>query len=55
MEDNIRERSLFLSKTLHIPKQQAWAILEGHLIPEQNILKMIAKELDIDLSKFLEK
>lgn len=44
---NIRERSVVLSKMLHIPKQQAWGLLEGHIFPDETILQKIAAELEI--------
>lgn len=45
---NSRERSNILSKMLHIPKQQAWSLLEGHLMPDANLLQHIATELELD-------
>lgn len=42
----IRERSVIFSKMLNIPKQQGWAILEGQIIPDQDLLTKIAAELD---------
>lgn len=45
---NIRERSIILSKMLHIPKQQAWALLEGHVLPDDNLLQKIITELELD-------
>jgi hypothetical protein len=50
---DIKERSAILSKMFHIPKQQAWSLLEGHIFPEEPLLKEIAEEFDIDLSLFL--
>jgi hypothetical protein len=47
---HIRERSIILSKMLSIPKQQAWALLEGHIFPDMSLLQQIASELEIDLS-----
>ncbi len=47
---HIRERSVILSKMLHIPKQQAWALLEGHIFPDNDLLQQIASELEIDLN-----
>ena len=44
----IRERTIILSKMLHIPKQQAWAILEGHMFPDEILLHKIATELEVD-------
>ena len=45
----VRERAGILSKMLDIPKQQAWSILEGQLIPEQSLLQRIASEFEVDL------
>lgn len=45
----VRERAGILSKMLDIPKQQAWSILEGHIIPEQTLLQRIAAEFEVDL------
>lgn len=45
---NIRERSIILSKILHITKQQAWALLEGHVLPDEDLLQKITIELEID-------
>jgi hypothetical protein len=45
----VRERAGILSKMLDIPKQQAWSILEGHIIPEQTLLQRIASEFEVDL------
>lgn len=49
---NIRERSVILSKILHIPKQQAWSLLEGHVFPDQALLNQIATDLEIDVTSF---
>lgn len=48
--ENIRERSIILSKMLPITKQQAWALLEGHTIPDDDILALISSELEIDVA-----
>jgi hypothetical protein len=45
----VRERASILSKLLDIPKQQAWSILEGHLLPEHSILQRIAVEFEVDV------
>lgn len=49
---NIRERTSILSKMLHIPKQQAWALLEGHLYPDKILLHEIITELEVDPKVF---
>lgn len=46
---NTRERAVILSKMLDIPKQQAWTILEGQILPDDNTLKKISSELEIDI------
>jgi hypothetical protein len=46
-----RERSAILSKMLHIPKQQAWSLLEGHVMPDAGLMEKISCELDVDLEK----
>lgn len=50
----IRERSIILAKMLHIPKQQAWSLLEGHLLPDDNLLQQIANELELDSNDLLD-
>ena len=47
---HIKERAAILSKMVSIPKQQAWAILAGHVFPSNDLLHKIADELEIDLS-----
>jgi len=43
-----RERAAAFSKLIDIPKQQAFAFLEGHLIPDDELLNQIASELDVE-------
>lgn len=45
---SIRERATVLSKMLDIPKQQAWSFIEGHQIPDQDLLQKIANEFEVD-------
>jgi hypothetical protein len=45
----LRERAGILSKMLDIPRQQAWSILEGQLIPEHSLLQRIAAEFEVDV------
>lgn len=45
----MRERAIVLSKILDIPKQQAWGLLEGHLIPDAETLKRIAEEFEVEI------
>jgi hypothetical protein len=44
----IRERAALLSKMLDIPRQQAFSILDGHLIPDAQLLERIAAELEVE-------
>lgn len=44
----VRERSVILSKMLDISKHQAFNLLEGHLLPNQELLQRIAEEFDVD-------
>jgi hypothetical protein len=44
----IRERANILSKMLDIPKQQAWNLLEGHQLPDQDLLQKIATEFEVE-------
>ncbi len=53
MPPSSRERAVILGKMLHIPKQQAWGLLEGHTYPDQIILQQIATELEVDLEYFI--
>jgi hypothetical protein len=48
--NQIRERAVILSKILDIPKQLAWNLLEGTQLPDNDLLKRITSELDIDAS-----
>jgi hypothetical protein len=43
-----RERAVILSKLIHIPKQQARSLLEGHQIPNHDILQKIANEFEVN-------
>ena len=45
---SLRERAMILSKLLHIPKQQAFCLLEGKQTPNNDILKDIASEFEVD-------
>lgn len=45
----VRERASILSKMLDIPKQQAWSMLEGQVVPEHSLLQRIAVEFEVDL------
>lgn len=44
----IRQRSSALSKLLDIPKQQALSLLQGHQIPNDDIISKIASEFEIE-------
>jgi len=54
MPISTRERSVILSKMLHIPKQQAWGFLEGHMLPDSALLHKMAVELEMDLDSLIE-
>jgi transcriptional regulator with XRE-family HTH domain len=43
-----RERAAALSKMLDIPKPQANSLLEGHMIPDNELLEQIATELEVE-------
>lgn len=45
----IRERAAILSKTLDIPRQIAWSLLEGHVIPTIEQALQIADEFEVDV------
>jgi len=51
---NSRERSLILSRMLHISKQQAWSLLEGHVQPDDALLQQLATELEVDVETFIQ-
>lgn len=44
----VRERAAILSKILAIPKQQAWSLVDGHLVPDHDLLVKIAHEFEVD-------
>jgi len=44
-----RERAAILSKSLDIPKQYAWSLLEGQQAPDQALLEKIATEFEVDI------
>lgn len=50
---SIKERATILSKMFHIPKQQAWSFLDGHTFPDENLLKAISSELEMDIHSYL--
>ncbi len=43
-----RERAAVLSKMINIPKQQAWTLLEGHQLPNSDLIQKIAIEFEVD-------
>jgi hypothetical protein len=43
-----RERASILSKLLDIPKQQAWGLVEGQQLPDQDLMQKIAHEFEVD-------
>lgn len=44
----VRERAIVLSKMIDISKQQARSLLEGQIMPDQELLTIIAEEFDVD-------
>ena len=46
--ENSKERLAIFSRMLDIPRQQAWSLLEGQLVPDDQTLEKIANELEID-------
>jgi transcriptional regulator with XRE-family HTH domain len=48
-----RDRSAILGKMLDIPKQQAWSLLEGQVVPDESLLQRIAAELEIEPDELL--
>jgi hypothetical protein len=50
-----RERAVLLGKMLHIPKQQAWGLLEGQVFPDKLIFQQLSAELDVEENYFKEK
>ena len=44
----VRERAVILSKMLDISKQQAWSLIEGQQVPDQELLQKIAYEFEVD-------
>jgi hypothetical protein len=45
----VRERAVILGKMLDVPKQDAWSMLEGHMLPDAKLLQKIADELEVDV------
>lgn len=43
-----RERAAILSKMIDIPKQQAWTLVEGQVLPDQDLIARIANEFEVD-------
>lgn len=43
-----RERAAILAKMLDIPRQQAWSLVEGHQLPDENLIKQIADEFEVE-------
>jgi hypothetical protein len=46
--ENSKERLNIFIRMLDIPRQQAWSLLEGQSIPDEQILVKIANELEFD-------
>lgn len=45
---SIRERAVILSRLIDIPKQSAWSMLNGHQVPDPDVLKKLAHEFEVD-------
>lgn len=45
---SLRERANILSKMLDVPRQQAWGFLDGHQIPDDDLMQKIASEFEVD-------
>lgn len=45
---SVRERAAILSKMIDIPKHVAFAMLEGHQVPDNEITEKIAIEFEVD-------
>lgn len=43
-----RDRAILLSKLLDIPKHLAFSILEGHLVPDNDLVLKIANEFEVE-------
>lgn len=43
-----RERAIAFSKMLDIPRQQAWTLLQGQVLPDDDLLQTIANEFEVD-------
>ncbi len=52
---NSRERAAILSKMIDIPKQQAWTLVEGQVLPDADIIAKIATEFEVDTNWLLGK
>jgi hypothetical protein len=50
-----RDRAAIFGKMLDIPKQQAYSLLEGHIVPDENLLQRIAAEFEIEPEELLGK
>lgn len=46
--ESARDRAVILSKMMEIPRQTAWSLLEGHLLPDELLLQKFAKEFEVD-------
>jgi hypothetical protein len=52
---NRRERTAILSKMMHIPKPQALSLIEGHQLPDEQLLQALAAELEVEVKWLLGK
>lgn len=46
--ESTRDRAVILSKMIDIPKQLAWSYIEGQQLPDEDTLKKIATEFEVD-------
>jgi len=49
-----RDRVAVFSKMLDLPKQQAWNLLDGQLIPDVDLLNRISQEFEVDVKWLLD-
>lgn len=52
VSEDKKERSQALAKMTNITRQQAWALLEGHLT-DLDTAREVARELEIDIHQFI--
>lgn len=45
----VRDRAIILSKMMEIPRQTAWSLLEGQVLPDEMLLQKFANEFEVDI------